>query len=764
MNLNRILTQIAICFLLVTTQLHGQEARNNYNAVLELDDFVLHGAGQSPDAFKTYFDHMPINGKPNIYMYYIQLRDLQDKFWVDQLLKELDRYEGQFILPQIGLSMASGFDPNDHYEDDVAAGLYDDQIGYLLEGLSRLGRPSYLRIGYECNGTAWNGYAAETYQLAFRRISDRIKMEGLEVATVWCIAVGGGTDENYTNYYPGNEYVDWWSIDLFSVGHFTEPVTTQFMIDADSEMKPVMIGETTPRFIGADDEKDWEDWFVTYFDFIEDNPGVKASCYINWDWGEFEQWSDWGNAQLSENDFVRFNYIHKLRSEIYFHASQQSDFRKLLPYGDDLAPNVVNLEGSDMSELPIRLNWNASTDANNVIYVIYKNSDYYATTYDTEFTDLEYVAGDVLNYQVTAMDWAGNESELSNSQTFELPDTICKSANSTFEGDIFPWSLDNYSGAQSSFQVSEDDLEINILNSTGTNWHVQLVQETKILEQNEYYVESTIQSTENGVAAIIVQQNHDPFGLPLFQNLNLDNMESSYSSNKIVAAEDDDMNVGIYLGELAAGTKVNIGNLKLFEINGRETFVENSPPTSIAGEDFSYTDPSAMLNLDGSESFDQDGSISSYSWEQVSGKSIITIDNPNAEMTSLSDVAKGEYIFRLTITDNDGASSVDDLLVKIDALPQMVSADDISHLQEIKSWPNPADGFIHFEVPNLQGGEDLEITIVDILGRVVENQNYEQVANSNHLVSIDISSLVIGTYLCSLKVGKKHYVQKFMVK
>jgi hypothetical protein len=603
-----------VALICLIPNLFGQTDRNNYNALLEPDNLVLHGAGQSPDAFEDYYRLMPEDNKPLIYMYYVSLKALNGACWVDHLKSEIEKYPDYYIIPQIGLSMTGNGDPADHYEGDVAAGLYDEQIGNLIQGLKQLGRPAYLRIGYEFNGSAWNGYEPDPYVEAYQRITNAIRDNDLEVATVWCAAVGGGTDANYLSYYPGDNYVDWWGIDLFSDTHFSLPLTTEFMADADAYGKPVMIGESTPRYIGADDATDWEDWFQLYFNFIENNPGVKAFCYINWDWAEFPQWSDWGDARLDQNDFVRVNYVHRLRNELYDHASTQLEFRGKLNYDDTTAPAAVAISGSDPDELPITLSWNPVSDPNNVLYSIYKNDVFYTNTYDTEFADINYAAGESIEYRVSVMDWAGNESSLSNNLVYELNDTIRKTLNPVFDEPIYPWSLDTYGGAQASYDFPNDELTIDIEQSTATNWHVQIVQNIKVLEENEYYIETTARSSTSGPAAIIIQRSSEPFDIPVFQPITLQINDTDFSTLLYEATETDQMNVGIYLGELDSGDQVVIDNFSLFEINGRDNFIENITPVSEAGDDFTYSDPFASLGFDGSESFDSDGSIVTYLW------------------------------------------------------------------------------------------------------------------------------------------------------
>lgn len=174
-----------------------------YNARLEPENGVMTGAGQSDDAFKAYWDLMEDDAKPLFFMSYQGLKDCNDPYWVDPLKRELDKYD-KYIIPQIGLSMTVDGQPEEHYEGYVARGDYDQEIENFCLGLKRLGRPAFVRIGYEFNGF-WNGYEIDPYIKAFIRITNAIRDHNLEVATVWCYAVDA-QENTYISYYPGSEY------------------------------------------------------------------------------------------------------------------------------------------------------------------------------------------------------------------------------------------------------------------------------------------------------------------------------------------------------------------------------------------------------------------------------------------------------------------------------------------------------------------------------------------------------------------------------
>jgi hypothetical protein len=293
---------------------------------------VIHGAGQSPDAFREYCEAVGPQHQPMLYMSYFGLRRATGggaEQYFEQLQRQLDSYSPNYLVPQLGLSMTTDGKPELRYEDRVAAGEYDAEIKAYCAGLRQLARPVFLRIGYEFNGP-WNGYLPDSYRSAWRRIVAALREHGLEeVATVWCFEPGG--KPNYMDFYPGDEHVDWWSIDLFSAGHFECPPAVKFMADAQRRGFPVMIGESTPRRIGVlDGETSWERWFALYFQFIRRHEHVKAFCYISWDWAKYPKWGDWGDARIQANAEVLARWKKELASDLYLHGADAATVKKSL--------------------------------------------------------------------------------------------------------------------------------------------------------------------------------------------------------------------------------------------------------------------------------------------------------------------------------------------------------------------------------------------------------------------------------------------------
>ena len=310
--------------------------RNFYGAKFEPTNGVLHGAGQTyhrenlsghfSTAFDRYADVLGDSQYPFLFMAYNGFSNSSSQLWYDELAARLDAIEAadnRVVIPQLGTQLPNKFSANPR--------LSQAEIDVIVNGLASLNRPVYYRPGYEANGP-WNNYEPDDYIYNFRALSDAIREADLPVAMVWNVIMGQSTGTaNPTDaqmYYPGDEYVDWWSFNVFEAtafSGFSKFFIDQFLAQADAGGFPVMIGEATPRQIGSDSEQDWETWYRPFFELIQDNPGIKAHTYINWDWANTnaaDGWQSWGDATLENADPVlRANYINELSNDMYIHAT-----------------------------------------------------------------------------------------------------------------------------------------------------------------------------------------------------------------------------------------------------------------------------------------------------------------------------------------------------------------------------------------------------------------------------------------------------------
>src|SRR5215204_629670 len=90
----------------------------------------------------------------------------------------------------------------------------------------------------------------------------------------------------------------------------------------------------------------------------------------------------------------------------------------------------------------------------------------------------------------------------------------------------------------------------------------------------------------------------------------------------------------------------------------------NQAPTVNAGTDQTIVLPASSVTLTGTAS-DPDGSIASYSWSKVSGPAGGTITSPSSSSTTVTGLVQGSYTFRLTVTDNQGATGTSDVNVTV---------------------------------------------------------------------------------------------------
>ena len=90
----------------------------------------------------------------------------------------------------------------------------------------------------------------------------------------------------------------------------------------------------------------------------------------------------------------------------------------------------------------------------------------------------------------------------------------------------------------------------------------------------------------------------------------------------------------------------------------------NIPPTAVAGRDQIVT-PGSVVTLDGSESSDNNGTISSWQWTQIYGTTV-SLSTPTEATTSFTaPETPDSLVFTLTVTDNDGDSDTDTVSVVV---------------------------------------------------------------------------------------------------
>ena len=139
----------------------------------------------------------------------------------------------------------------------------------------------------------------------------------------------------------------------------------------------------------------------------------------------------------------------------------------------------------------------------------------------------------------------------------------------------------------------------------------------------------------------------------------------------------------------------------------RENESQNIPPQVNAGADRSLTLPHNALSLRGNAT-DQDGSIVSYQWTQISGEAA-RANGISSQTVDISNLKAGSYAFRLTVKDNDGATSFDDVRIQVRAQSSQSSGSNKNSSAENSNDILPQD----YEGPDRNNGEGIDYIPLD---------------------------------------------------
>lgn len=224
-------------------------------------DKIIHGAGQSLETFSNYWNAVE-KFKPIIYMTYVRINKIEE--WSEKIKEEIKKFPN--LILQIGLN----FKVKDESEKtkEIVQGKYDKEIDCLAKKIKEIKNPVFIRIGYEFNEP--NKYKPQDFISAWRYVVIRLKdKEVNNFASVWCACTAFNENiKEVMEYYPGDDYVDWFGNDLFAVKNFKNnkiEITEDFCKVAKKHKKPLMIGESSPARTGVDrGQESWDDWFWNY--------------------------------------------------------------------------------------------------------------------------------------------------------------------------------------------------------------------------------------------------------------------------------------------------------------------------------------------------------------------------------------------------------------------------------------------------------------------------------------------------------------------
>ena len=89
-------------------------------------------------------------------------------------------------------------------------------------------------------------------------------------------------------------------------------------------------------------------------------------------------------------------------------------------------------------------------------------------------------------------------------------------------------------------------------------------------------------------------------------------------------------------------------------------------PIADAGKDQSIVLPKDSAFVDGGKSYDNNGTITNYSWVKLSGPVSCNILAAGAKTTWIKKLTEGKYVFELTVTNNFKLTAKDTISVYVD--------------------------------------------------------------------------------------------------
>lgn len=207
-----------------------------------------------------------------------------------------------FFVSEVGINFQTA-------QRDTSIGMRDPEIVMLMDTLRETHNPALLRIGYEFNNP-WATYDPSLYIQAFRKVIDRLREAQLDnVATVWNATAAGFDGPSALRWYPGDNVVDWWGVNLFDLKDFDRPQLREFLDAARRHRKPVIICEASPVFQsgkpgqvrGPKSDAEAVAWFEKLAGLINDHQEIQAVALISVDWRRIASilpGSGWPDARI----------------------------------------------------------------------------------------------------------------------------------------------------------------------------------------------------------------------------------------------------------------------------------------------------------------------------------------------------------------------------------------------------------------------------------------------------------------------------------
>jgi len=249
----------------------GTGAVANYGAMHEPKTGVVFG---EPSDVKITSGRQKPSGTI-IYVEY-ELEDMQER--VEHCLRRNQREHGYDREQYSYIQVAWNF----HEEGASLKGVLNDEqkITEAAKYLGETGLPILLRVGGEVD--VWGKHPADPAEFiaAFRFIAGIMRREAPNVAMLWSVNFVSSSGNTWEMFYPGDEYVDWVGISLYTqryflgnpntsdveasiyrTGQYANPVSfVGELVEKYGDRKPIIISEGAVALINTSNNEDLTDW------------------------------------------------------------------------------------------------------------------------------------------------------------------------------------------------------------------------------------------------------------------------------------------------------------------------------------------------------------------------------------------------------------------------------------------------------------------------------------------------------------------------
>jgi hypothetical protein len=251
----------------------------------------------------------------------------------------------------------------------ILNGDWDNRIRTLAQQVKALKAPTYIRPGFEFGiGNSGAHSDPNITPIQFKAIWTHIynifqNEDVTNIAWVWDTV--NPWMFNYMDWYPGDEYVDWWGINYFTSEQIS--LSDPFLNSATAHQKPVMICESSPIHNGgATNAANWNQWYSPYFAKIRSFKNIKAFIYISNPWDKQGWWEDWADSRIntsSTNTTIMTNYVLEMDKSIHIHMVEYLNDPSVIFSSNDGGT------GNDDNNLPVANDDISSTDEDTAVTI-----------------------------------------------------------------------------------------------------------------------------------------------------------------------------------------------------------------------------------------------------------------------------------------------------------------------------------------------------------------------------------------------------------